>query len=77
MLSNINLPKETILREMQQIFNPVKFGESGTVMCYPACKFAFNFIRFLTYKKELKQILGKHYQRFAFIQNHLDDQENS
>ncbi|OGK15276.1 hypothetical protein A2774_02525 [Candidatus Roizmanbacteria bacterium RIFCSPHIGHO2_01_FULL_39_12c] len=76
MLSQINLPPPVINREMELIFNPVKFGESGIVVCYPACQQEFNIIRFLTYKKNLKKILGRHHNRFAFLIVHLNENDS-
>lgn len=76
MLSHINLASKVIDREMELIFTPVKFGESGIVVCYPGCHQDFNIVRFLTYKKKLKRILGPQHNHFAFLMIHLNPSDN-
>ena len=76
MLSSINLPPKVIEREMNLLFTPIKFGESGVVMCYPTCKQSFNLVRYLTYKDKLKKILGKYHNKYVFISLYLDSEEN-
>jgi len=70
MLSQINLPQDTIQKEASQIFNAVKYGESGITMCYPACKMQFNIVRFLENKQLIKRILGSYYNKYAFLLIH-------
>ena len=75
MLSLINLPSYVVDREMELIFTPVKLGESGICISYPSCQQDFNIIRFLTYRKKLKKILGQYYHRFTFIMIYLDSHD--
>lgn len=75
MLSKINLPKKTIEKEMKLLFSPIKYGDSGIVICYPACKQYFNLNRFFTFHRQLKKILGSHYKRFLFLVIYLDEND--
>lgn len=56
-----------IERQSHQILQPVKYGESGVGVCYPACKIDYNLSAFLANRSILRKNLGKYYQRFQFF----------
>src|SRR3990167_9566612 len=72
----LHISKEEIDKQSNQIFTPIKYGESGTGVCYPACKIEYNLSCFLQNKKILKRHLGNLYKRFIFITIDLEKEED-